>query len=84
MEPATSSDVLSVVYIEDDPRIARLTAKYLETHGIVVTLAADGVDGVTAVTRERPDVVLLDLMLPGIDPSRSVVSSARARACPSS
>ena len=65
--PTAKSDALSVVYIEDDLRIARLTAKYLETHGILVTLAGDGAEGVTAVTRERPDIVLLDLMLPGID-----------------
>ncbi len=63
----TKRDALSVVYIEDDQRIARLTAKYLETHGILVTLAGDGAEGVTAVTRERPDIVLLDLMLPGMD-----------------
>jgi DNA-binding response OmpR family regulator len=65
--PAAKSDALSVVYIEDDLRIARLTARYLETHGILVTLAGDGIEGVTAVTRERPDIVLLDLMLPGLD-----------------
>jgi len=60
-------DALSVVYIEDDVRIGHLMAKYLESHGLVVTLAADGALGVAAVLRERPDVVLLDLMLPGID-----------------
>ena len=78
MEFVSSSDALSVVYIEDDPRIARLTARYLETHGIVVTLAANGVEGVTAVTRERPDVVLLDLMLPEID-GLEVCHQLRAR-----
>ncbi len=65
--PTATRDALSVVYIEDDLRIARLTAKYLETHGILVTLAGDGTEGVTAVTRQRPDIVLLDLMLPGMD-----------------
>ena len=60
-------EALSVVYIEDDPRIARLTAKYLEMHDVVVTLAADGPEGIAAVARTRPDVVLLDLMLPGTD-----------------
>jgi DNA-binding response OmpR family regulator len=66
-QPPAKSDALSVVYIEDDLRIARLTARYLETHGIIVTLAGDGSEGLTAVTRERPDIVLLDVMLPGMD-----------------
>jgi two-component system OmpR family response regulator len=76
--PSTSSEAISVVYVEDDPRIARLTAKYLETHGIVVTLAADGAEGIRAVGRARPDVVLLDLMLPGID-GLEVCRQLRAR-----
>ena len=66
-ESNRTRDALAVVYIEDDVRTARLTMKYLESHGIVVTLATDGVEGVAAVLRERPDVVLLDLMLPGLN-----------------
>lgn len=62
-----ASDSISVVYVEDDEKLARLTARYLESHGVVVTLARDGSEGVSAVLRERPDVVLLDLMLPGMD-----------------
>lgn len=57
-------DPIAVVYIEDDQKLARLTAKYLESHGLRVTLAADPREGIAAVLRERPDVVLLDLMLP--------------------
>jgi DNA-binding response OmpR family regulator len=57
----------SVVYVEDDQKLARLTAKYLEGHGVRVTLAADAREGLTSVLRERPDVILLDLMLPGAD-----------------
>jgi two-component system, OmpR family, response regulator len=65
--PNRPSDALSVVFIEDDAKIARLMAKYLESHGVIVTVAGDGAAGIQAVMRERPDVVLLDLMLPGID-----------------
>ncbi len=46
---------------------SRLLAKYLESHGIAVTLAADGPTGIAEVARLGPDVVLLDVMLPGID-----------------
>jgi len=67
MDSDVPSSAISVVYIEDDERIARLMAKYLESHGVAVTVATDGVSGIAEVTRLRPDVVLLDLMLPGID-----------------
>ncbi len=58
---------LSVVYIEDDEKLARLTARYLATHGVRAVVESDPRRGIEAVLRERPDVVLLDLMLPGID-----------------
>jgi DNA-binding response OmpR family regulator len=64
--PTLASDALSVVYVEDDRRIALLLGKYLESHHVVVTLVAEAGAAVAAVMRERPDVVLLDLMLPGI------------------
>ena len=63
----TAKEAISVVYIEDDQRIARLMTKYLESHGVTVTVASDGPAGIAAVRREKPSVVLLDLMLPGID-----------------
>jgi DNA-binding response OmpR family regulator len=62
----TSEESISVVIVEDDDRLARLTARYLESHGIVVTIAPDGPSGITKVLQERPQVVLLDLMLPGM------------------
>lgn len=65
--PTAEHEATSVVYIEDDEKLARLTAKYLESHGVRVVLAADAREGVGSVLRERPDVVLLDLMLPGVD-----------------
>jgi len=57
----------SIVYIEDDPKLAQLTAKYLESHDIKMTIASTPREGINCVLRERPDVVLLDLMLPGMD-----------------
>jgi DNA-binding response OmpR family regulator len=62
----SGEDPISVVFVEDDQRLARLTARYLESHGVTVTIAGDGTEGIARVMRERPDVVLLDLMLPGM------------------
>lgn len=68
----------SIVYIEDDEKLARLTARYLESHQVRVTVATDPREGIAAVLRERPDVVLLDLMLPGMD-GFEVCQKLRAR-----
>lgn len=56
---------IGVVYVEDDERLGRLTSQYLRSHGIDVTLVSRGDLAVAEVLRVRPDVVLLDLMLPG-------------------
>jgi DNA-binding response OmpR family regulator len=57
--------VISVVYAEDDERLARLTTHYLTSHNVAVTLLCRGDQVVSEVLRVRPDVVLLDIMLPG-------------------
>jgi DNA-binding response OmpR family regulator len=69
---------IAVVYVEDDEKLARLTARYLESHGLRVTLAGNAEDGIARVLRERPDVILLDLMLPGTD-GLEVCRALRAR-----
>ena len=58
---------IRVVYVEDDVRLARLTAQYLESHAVEVHLVDRGDRAVAEVMRTRPDVVLLDLMLPGTE-----------------
>jgi DNA-binding response OmpR family regulator len=57
---------IRVLHVEDDERLARLTAEYLESHGLEVHIVARGDLAVASVQRLRPDVVLLDLMLPGV------------------
>jgi DNA-binding response OmpR family regulator len=56
-----------VLYVEDDERLAQLTARYLESHGVKVSVVPNGLDAVPEALRLRPDVILLDIMLPGID-----------------
>lgn len=56
-----------VLIIEDDQRLAELTRDYLEANGFKVTLEADGAKGVDEITGLQPDLVILDLMLPGED-----------------
>ncbi len=56
-----------VLIIEDDERLAELTRDYLEANGFRVTLEGDGANGVESIVALEPDIVILDLMLPGED-----------------
>lgn len=56
-----------ILIIEDDQRLAELTRDYLEANGFKVTLEADGSKGVDRILTLQPDLVILDLMLPGED-----------------
>ncbi|NWN82018.1 MAG: winged helix-turn-helix domain-containing protein [Halomonas sp.] len=56
-----------VLIIEDDERLAGLTCDYLEANGFRVTLEVDGTHGVERILALQPDLVILDLMLPGED-----------------
>ncbi|MEO8700479.1 MAG: response regulator transcription factor [Kofleriaceae bacterium] len=58
---------IKVLLVEDDTRLAQLTARYLETHGVLVTVASDGIEGQAEALRRQYDCVVLDLMLPGRD-----------------
>jgi DNA-binding response OmpR family regulator len=56
-----------VLVVEDDPRIANLLRLGLRVKGIDVTVAEDGACGREAWVNGRFDLILLDVMLPGID-----------------
>jgi len=56
-----------VLIIEDDQSIAELERDYLEINGFAVEIAQDGTTGLDKVMRKEYDLVLLDLMLPGVD-----------------
>jgi DNA-binding response OmpR family regulator len=56
-----------VLVVEDEPAIAELLRSYLARDGFEVVLAGDGESGLSAVVQRRPDAVILDVGLPGID-----------------
>lgn len=66
-ERVERSDLDHVLIIEDDERLAELTRDYLETNGFRVTVESDGARGVERIVSLQPDLVILDLMLPGED-----------------
>ena len=56
-----------VLVVEDEPAIAELLRSYLVRDGFDVQIAGDGLTGLQAVDRDRPDAVVLDVGLPGLD-----------------
>ena len=58
---------VSVLVVEDDRNIAGLLQMYLEKEGYAVTIAYDGGDGMTKYRAIKPDMVLLDVMMPVMD-----------------
>jgi two-component system alkaline phosphatase synthesis response regulator PhoP len=57
----------TILVVDDEPRIATLARDYLEHAGFAVITAGDGPTALTTVRQRRPDLVVLDLGLPGLD-----------------
>ena len=58
---------VSVLIVEDDRNIAELLQMYLEKEGYAVTTAGDGGKGLEKFRTIKPDLVLLDIMMPVMD-----------------
>jgi len=56
-----------VLIVEDEPQIAQIVRDYLQHAGFAVLVAADGADALRHAVERRPDLVVLDLGLPGMD-----------------
>ncbi|HEX8996942.1 MAG TPA: response regulator [Ktedonobacterales bacterium] len=78
---ATTLDVSSptILVVEDDAAVARMLSATLEAEGYNPLVACTGEEGVTLAQRETPQLILLDLMLPGMD-GFEVVQTLRGNA----
>ncbi len=56
-----------ILIIEDDPSVRTLLEKSLKAKGFRVTLSKDGVEGLTNLDREAPDLIIVDIMMPRLD-----------------
>jgi DNA-binding response OmpR family regulator len=56
-----------ILVVDDEPKVTRLARDYLEKNGFRVTIAADGQSALAIARREKPDLVILDLLLPHMD-----------------
>ena len=57
----------TILVVDDEARIVRLLRDYLERAGFAVLTAGDGETALTMARRVKPDLIVLDLMLPGVD-----------------
>ena len=56
-----------IVYIEDEPYMVNLVTRILEPQGITVIGVNEGEAGLEKIHQEEPDLILLDIMMPGMD-----------------
>jgi DNA-binding response OmpR family regulator len=56
-----------ILVVDDDPAVRELLKEYLELKGYVVITASTGAEAVTAVQEQRPRLILLDILMPGMD-----------------
>ncbi|QFT76584.1 response regulator [Erythrobacter sp. THAF29] len=61
------SDYTSILLVDDEPTLREPLAEYLSGQGFAVTEAASAASARTELTRNQPDIVLLDIMMPGED-----------------
>lgn len=67
MEETHGRRALSILVVEDSRTQAEFLRHILETEGYDVTLAADGTEAIRRIEAGRPDIVLTDVMMPGMD-----------------
>ncbi len=60
-------DMPRILIVEDDERLAMLTQDYLRKNGLDVAIETDGTRAIRRIIAEQPDLVVLDVMLPGSD-----------------
>ena len=57
----------SVLLVDDDPKIAKLLRSYFEKEDFLVLTAHDGTAALQLYRDKKPDILVLDLMLPGVN-----------------
>lgn len=59
--------VRKVLVVDDDPVLVRLVKELLKNQGFVVETARDGIDAMVMVKKEKPDLIVLDIMMPELN-----------------
>ena len=67
IKPENQPDTKHIFLVEDDERLADLTREYLEAQGFLISHEIRGDLAVDRILEEQPDLIILDLMLPGLN-----------------
>lgn len=84
-DPTQHAGGKTILVVEDDPVNGLVLLDYLEAHGYSVRLSKTGPDGVAAFDKDRPDLVLVDVLLPrknGFEVCFDIKRTERGRATP--
>ncbi|MGH9178678.1 MAG: response regulator transcription factor [Acidimicrobiales bacterium] len=75
----------TVLVVDDDPVIQKLLKVNFEMEGYTVVIASDGVEGLERARSERPDIIVLDVMMPklsGLDVAKALKSDPETSTIP--
>ena len=64
---AEAPETATILVVDDEPDLVELIQYALEAEGLTVLTAGDGVEGLALVEAERPDLVVVDIMMPRMD-----------------
>ncbi len=67
VDPMNIPGAPDVLIVDDEPQVRHVVATYLEREGFNVRSAADGQEALAEIAKKRPDAMVLDLMLPGVN-----------------
>ena len=56
-----------ILVVDDDPIVIRMVKSFLATHGFEIVWAADGLDALIKIKKEKPQLVILDIMMPEVN-----------------
>ena len=60
-------DMKKILVVDDEEKIRKMICDYLEAVGFETVTAVDGIDAITQTVVEKPDLIVLDIMMPGLD-----------------
>jgi CheY-like chemotaxis protein len=75
--PSTPRPQIVVLFVDDMEGIRELYSRYLSFRGLRVTTAADGIGALLAAGQDRPDAIVIDLAMPGMD-GREAIQKLRS------
>lgn len=78
-------ELIKVLIVEDNPFMMRMYGRYFQSAGFAVVTANDGIEAVQTATEQRPQIILMDVMMPkqnGLDALKALKADAQTKDIP--